>query len=174
MSPQVPAFNRGIWKNLEELVRDWAVENEDIYIVTGPVLTKKLHTIGMNKVSVPDYYYKVILDYANPELKGVGFILPNEGSKKDLNNYAVSIDSVESFTGIDFFPHLNDEEETKIENSICIACWTWETVKTEKQKVQKSGDSIQCKGTTKAGNRCTNRTQHENGYCHHHREQADD
>ena len=37
MSPQVPGFNRGIWKNLEELVRTWAVENKNVYVITGPV-----------------------------------------------------------------------------------------------------------------------------------------
>lgn len=35
MSPQTPGFNRGIWKSLEELVRNWAVENDTICIATG-------------------------------------------------------------------------------------------------------------------------------------------
>ena len=39
MSPQDPGFNRGIWKKLEGLIRDWAVDNEEIYVVTGPILT---------------------------------------------------------------------------------------------------------------------------------------
>ena len=39
MSPQRPGFNRGIWKKLEGLVRRWAEENEEIYVVTGPILT---------------------------------------------------------------------------------------------------------------------------------------
>jgi endonuclease G len=38
MSPQVPGFNRGIWKRLEEQVRSWAIEYDTIYVVTGPVL----------------------------------------------------------------------------------------------------------------------------------------
>ena len=125
MSPQTPAFNRGIWKNLEELVRSWAIENERIYIVTGPILTKGLNVIGFNQVSVPQYYYKVILDYTEPEIKGIGFIMPNAGSKEELSGFAVSIDSVELLTGIDFFPRLEDEEETIIEKSLCVPCWTW-------------------------------------------------
>ena len=64
MSPQTPSFNRGIWKKLEELVRTCAIENNTIYVVTGPVLTNGLQTIGPNKVSVPNYYYKVVLDYS--------------------------------------------------------------------------------------------------------------
>jgi endonuclease G len=169
MSPQTPAFNRGIWKKLEELVRDWAIENEDIYVVTGPVLKNDLKTIGVNHVSVPEYYYKVILDYTKPEIKGIGFLLPNEESKKEVYNFAVSIDSVESFTGIDFFPRLPDEEEKKIEKSICLSCWVWEDVKNEKHtESTPSSSTLQCKGITKAGNRCENNTSNKSGYCHHH------
>ncbi|GAH82191.1 unnamed protein product, partial [marine sediment metagenome] len=40
MSPQNPGFNRGIWKKLEGQVRTWATDNEEIYIVTGPVLSE--------------------------------------------------------------------------------------------------------------------------------------
>jgi endonuclease G, mitochondrial len=125
MSPQDPSFNRGIWKRLEELVRDWAIQNNSIYIVTGPVLSEGLLTIGANKVSIPKFYYKVILDYTEPEIKSIAFIMPNAGSKDNLQNYAVSIDNVEKATGIDFFPSLPDEQENEIEKELCVACWQW-------------------------------------------------
>jgi endonuclease G len=35
ISPQKPAFNRGIWKKLEEKIRSWAIENDSIIVVTG-------------------------------------------------------------------------------------------------------------------------------------------
>lgn len=125
MSPQLPGFNRGIWKKLEELVRDWAIENDTISIVTGPVLTDGLPTIGENKVSIPKYYYKVILDYTEPGIHGIGFILANESSNEPLQNFAVTIDSVENLTGIDFFPLLPDSQEELIESTLCIDCWNW-------------------------------------------------
>jgi len=125
MSPQFPGFNRGIWKKLEALVRTWAIENEAIYIVTGPVLTNGLPAIGEDKVSVPGFYYKVILDYTAPGIKGIGFILPNASSNEPLQKYAVTIDSVEKFTNIDFFPLLPDNQENLIEITLCISCWTW-------------------------------------------------
>lgn len=129
MSPQLPGFNRGIWKKLEEQVRTWAVENKAVYIVTGPVLTEGLQTIGDDKISVPKYYYKVILDYTEPDIKGIGLILPNESSVKPLEKYAVTIDSVEKFTGIDFFPLLPANQEKIIESKVCISCWSWKSVK---------------------------------------------
>ncbi|MDY0014843.1 MAG: DNA/RNA non-specific endonuclease [Bacteroidales bacterium] len=125
MSPQVPGFNRGIWKNLEELVRTWAVENEKIYIVTGPILTDNLPTIGQNNVSVPSSYYKVILDYTLPEIKAIAFVIPNNASKLPLQSYVVTIDKLEKITGIDFFPLLPDEQERIIERTVCNSLWSW-------------------------------------------------
>ncbi len=171
MSPQVPAFNRGIWKRLEELVRTWAIENDAVYVVTGPVLTVGLSGIGPNDVSVPKYFYKVILDYTMPDIKGIGFILPNAGSGDALQNYAVTIDSVEKLTGIDFYPALPDGQEKQIESSLCIPCWSWRHITSPRAKVvahQKSSGFVQCKGTTKAGIRCKNKTSNPTGYCYLH------
>jgi endonuclease G len=169
MSPQTPNFNRGIWKKLEELVRTWAIENNSIYIATGPVLTNNLQSIGPNKVSVPKYYYKVILDYTKPSIKGIGFILPNSGSKEPLQNYAVSINSVEKLTGINFFPLLPDKQEELIEKSLCIRCWSWKNIKTTREKNEsKTTASVQCSGTTKSGKRCKRMTKSSTGQCYQH------
>jgi endonuclease G, mitochondrial len=125
MSPQYPSFNRGIWKQLEEQVRNWAEEYASIYIVTGPVLEKGLPTIGPDEVAVPKYFYKVILDYHPPRMKGIGIIMKNEGSDAPLQSFAVTIDSVEKLTSLDFFPLLPDASEKTIEKSFNIGSWTW-------------------------------------------------
>jgi endonuclease G len=65
----------------------------------------------------------VILDYTEPESKGIGFIISNAFSKMPLQDYAVTIDSVEKVTGIDFFPALPDQEERTIKKNLCIFCW---------------------------------------------------
>lgn len=168
MSPQNPRFNRGIWKKLEEIVRTWAVENNNVYIVTGPVLKGELTSIGIDKVSVPKYYYKVILDYSQPSIKGIGFVLPNSGSKEPLKNYAVTIDNVEKFTGIDFFPLLQDKQENLIESTLCIECWSWNSTSTNKTSQIKGVLSSQCTGTTKKGKRCKRMTKNDNGRCYQH------
>ena len=123
MSPQNPSFNRGIWKKLENKVRDWVINNQTIYVVTGGVLTDSLDAIGENQVSVPNHYYKVVLDYTKPVIRGIGFILPNERSNLSLMNFAVSIDSVEIFTGIDFYYSLPDSIEDSIESIINLPAW---------------------------------------------------
>jgi len=174
MSPQSPSFNRGVWKRLEELIRFWAVENEAVYVVTGPVLTSNLGFIGANQVAVPTYYYKVILDYSEPNIKGIGFILPNVGSSETLSNFAVSIDSIEKFTGIDFFPLLPDDQEKFIESSCCISCWSWKNTSKITSNETKTSTAIQCSGNTKAGERCGNNTTNATGYCHLHISQSEE
>jgi endonuclease G len=100
ISPQSHDFNKGIWKELEELTRSWAKKYKKLYVVTGPVLTEKIKgQIGDNEVSIPSYYYKVLLDVSEPEKKGIAFVLPNQISYDPLYEYAVTIDEVEEMTG---------------------------------------------------------------------------
>ncbi len=173
ISPQEPGFNRGIWKKLEELVRFWAVECNSVYVVTGPVLKEGLVTVGKNGVSLPDYFYKVILDYREPGIKGIGFIIPNSSSTAPLSTYAVTIDSVEKFTNIDFFYLLPDEHEIIIESELCIKCWNWKNFSNNpaKSTVNSESNSIQCNGNTQEGARCKNKTLNQSGYCYLHESQ---
>jgi endonuclease G, mitochondrial len=120
MSPQAPSFNRGIWGKLEEAVRKWAIEKDTFCVVTGGILHERLKTIG-GHVAVPDSFYKVILDLRHHE--GVGFILKNEGSKKPLDSFEVPIDSVEKYSGIDFYSTLPDSLEDAIENHVDKGRW---------------------------------------------------
>ncbi|HEY3369340.1 MAG TPA: DNA/RNA non-specific endonuclease [Prolixibacteraceae bacterium] len=171
MSPQVPGFNRGIWKKLEELVRSWAIENNSILVVTGPVLKKGLKTIGPDHVSVPDLYYKVILDNHEPSIKGIAFLIPNASQSLGLQSFVASIDSVESVTGIDFFPRFPNED--KIERTSSIEQWSWTSTRTTNTlTANKASISVQCNGITKAGNRCRNKTLNLSGYCYLHETQS--
>ncbi|MBP5585261.1 MAG: DNA/RNA non-specific endonuclease [Lentisphaeria bacterium] len=126
MSPQKGEFNRGIWKDLEAQVRSFAISGKDIFVVTGPILPKtKTITIGVNKVTVPDAYYKVVYDRTPPE-KMIGFILPNAGSSKSLQDFSVTVDAVEQATGLDFFNLLPQPQQEQLESSIDISAWNWQ------------------------------------------------
>lgn len=126
MTPQEGTFNRGIWADLESVVRTFAYDNGSVYVVTGPVLTDGPYkTIGSNKVAVPKRFYKVILDYTEPELKAIGFVLPNEKSDKRLQSFAMSVDEVEEITGINFFPALPDDQEEELESSYDVSLWSF-------------------------------------------------
>ena len=142
MSPQIPGFNRGIWKKLESQVRNWAIDNSIIYVVTGPIFKENIGSIGVNKVTIPGFYYKVILDYLGPEIKAIGLILRHQSSKEFLESFAVTVDRVEVLTGIDFFADLPDNIEEELESKIDISKWNFK----QKNKTYKPSE---VKRTTK-------------------------
>ncbi len=128
IAPQARPFNGGIWRELEEQVRDWAKRFRHLYLVAGPVTTlPPIERIGPNEVAVPQAYYKVVLDLSEPELKAIAFLIPNEASTLPLAHYAVTVDSVEQLTGIDFFVELMDEAlEDSLEAKLELDRWPFD------------------------------------------------
>lgn len=129
MTPQLPQFNRGMWKELESEVRTWADRFENIYVVTGPVLEKSpaaYKRIGSDEVCVPDYFYKVLLSQLKDEKQtiiAIAFILPNAACSGTIADYAVPVDEVEQRTGIDFFSLLPDDIEAPLEAKVVTDAW---------------------------------------------------
>ncbi len=136
MSPQIRNFNGGIWRELEENVRDWAYKNRHLYVVSGPILTSGIReTIGLNKVAVPEAYYKILLDLTNPELKAIAFVMPNELSNHPISHFMTTIDEVESLTGIDFFHELFKDKqlEAQLESTFDEDAWPFNQKKFEER-----------------------------------------
>ncbi len=113
MAPQLPGFNRGGWKALEEKVRQWANDYNELYVVSGPIWTGNETYIG-NGVYIPNAFYKVILDPAYND--AIAFIMPHRKvSASELPNFITTVDEVERLTHLDFFNHLPDSIENSIE-----------------------------------------------------------
>jgi endonuclease G len=182
MSPQLPAFNRGIWKKLEEQVRDWAGEYGSVYVVTGPVLAHGLPCIGPNKVSVPELYYKALLVYTPAHVQAIAFLMPNAGSNHAPAHFVVSIDSVEHLTGLNFFEKLPDEMEEVLERVAILSQWHFfhageRTLADQKlnsshkpvRQVSEDGSAaVQCEAMTAKGDRCRRMTKAAGRRCWQH------
>lgn len=123
ISPMTPSFNRGIWSNLEDKVRENALSLGGVYVVTGPVLTNNCGTIG-GGISVPCSFYKIIFkEGSNPKM--IGFLLSNTGSSLPLKNFIVSVDEIEKLTNLDFFPTLKDDVEGSLEAGKSTVGWNF-------------------------------------------------
>ena len=121
--PQDHNLNVGDWHELENLCRKWAKTYGSIYIVAGPVLLKGKHkTIGKNKVTVPEAFFKVVLCMEGKP-KAIGFIYRNESGNRPKSYYVNTIDDVERITGIDFFPALPDNVEKAVEATCNLEEW---------------------------------------------------
>lgn len=120
ISPQDKSFNCGVWRELEELTRDWARKYSHLYVVTGPILSvDPIGQIGFSKVSVPKYFYRVLL----AQDQAIAFILPNQTSEKPIMEYATTVDKVEKVTGLDFFPAMQKDRQETIEANLDKELW---------------------------------------------------
>ena len=134
MTPQLQnGFNGGIWMDLESAVRS-SVKTDTVYVVTGAAFYKKgqpeaVETIyaKSKNLPVPNYYWKALLkvrrDNANA-VNGacaVGFWLEHREdlrtSTSAYQNYTVSVDQLEEWTGLDLFKNLPVPLQTLCEST---------------------------------------------------------
>lgn len=135
INPQIQnGFNGGIWANLEKCVQKWGTitNNQDtLYAIKGGTIDKQDNIIKYlkadNTIPVPKYFYMAILSLKGGEYHAIGFWFEHKSypSKESYKSYAVSIDKLEEFTGIDFFHNLPDNIENVVEANYKESDWSW-------------------------------------------------
>lgn len=117
--PQNQGLNRDNWGDLENKCRIWAKKYRSVYIVCGPIYdSSNPKRIGQHKVAVPDRFFKVVLIYNLKNPVTMGFLFENKARHHKLEKYMVSVDSIETITGLDFFSQLPDNIEKQVEANI--------------------------------------------------------
>ena len=150
MHPQYNAFNGKdyVWYNMEIRVRrfyqNWTRKNnaqDTIYAVKGGTIGTQGGTISPEKqilgttnkgLVIPRYFFMAFL-YKNTQAsqggyKAIAFWVEHTDGKdrtagNELKKYAISIDSLETLTGIDFFCNLPDDIEEAVESNCRPSAW---------------------------------------------------
>lgn len=100
IAPQLPALNRGAWRQLEQAVRAWAFSsNHSVTIYTGSIYGVNDTRIGANRVVVPRAFYKIVID--NSTRRSLAFLFPHQ-DVADFRLTQVSVAEVERATGMQF------------------------------------------------------------------------
>lgn len=121
--PQHGRLNSGDWNEIETACRLWAKKYGDVYIVCGPILFRQEHeTIGINKVVVPEAFFKVVM-CLNGKPKGIGFICRNTEGNRPKDFYVNSIKQVERITGMTFFPNLPSDIASIVKEKANLDDW---------------------------------------------------
>lgn len=132
-TPQIQnGFNGSIWNSLENGIRD-VIGSDTLYVVTGASFRKvggsesitTINPVGdpTKDVPVPNYYWKVILKVKRngsniTSAKAIGFWLEHKQySSNNYESYAVSVDTIEGWTGFDFFVNLPESIEISAEKN---------------------------------------------------------
>ena len=122
--PQNRDLNGGLWMQLEQQIRAWAVKDGNIFIACGPIMDEQPETIGLyNQISIPKAFFKVVCKKIDGIYFSIGFIFPNEKCTGSIYNYSCSVDEVEKITGYDFFFTLPDKIEKRMESAYDIKEW---------------------------------------------------
>ena len=117
MIPQSPGNNSEVWRELEEYSRDLLAEEKELYILAG--LKGKDGTIAEGRIFVPQYTWKAILVLDKSSVENIfAVLIPNNDSvaNTDWQDYLVSVDEVEIFTGYDFFSKLTVNIQNQVES----------------------------------------------------------
>ena len=100
MVPQASGLNRGPWAEIETTVRDLARQNNELFVVTGPVFTGgQVSAIGPDSVLVPSATWKAVFDPSSGR-SGV-YVCPNVDTPQCQ---VVSVFALARMAGVDPFP----------------------------------------------------------------------
>lgn len=123
MCPQNQNLNSGLWNQIEMQCRYWAKKYGTIYIICGPVFLKGEHqTIGQNKVTVPEAFFKLVVCLEGTP-KGIAFICRNTDGNRKKDYYVNTISQVERITGYTFFPSLDADMAKAIKEHADLKDW---------------------------------------------------
>lgn len=154
MSPQISSFNQGFWQKLEAQVQKWGRSTpttyDKVYVTKGGTINQLLVSFtGLVKaadslypktdkngftihgLACPKYYYMAVLSEKGDTYHAIGFWiehredLPKKPTADEIKKYAVSIDELEEYTGLDFFCNLPDVIEDEVESSCNVNDWDW-------------------------------------------------
>ena len=121
MTPQLPGFNRAIWKGLENRERKWADKKGVVFVYMGPLYESSSNVIG-NNVLVPSAFWKIIYDPAADD--AIAFLIPHQKLKTGmLSEYLVSIDEIETASGLDFFSVFDSVQQSGLESKAQVRQW---------------------------------------------------
>ena len=120
--PQNQKLNREAWQALEEKTRAWAVRDGKLIVIVGPIVSNHPQRLASG-IAIPEGFFKVLLATNVEPMRAIAFIYKNQSGQKNMSQQAVSIDSVEEITGLDFFSSLPDEKETPLEKSCNFNAW---------------------------------------------------
>ncbi len=108
MIPQSPENNRGLWAGLESAVRDMAVRDGEVYVVTGPIFEGASIKRLNGRVLVPTHLYKAVY---NPRKQQAAAYITANAPGEDYQ--VVSIAQLQQRIGINPFPALPESARNR-------------------------------------------------------------
>ena len=121
ITPQDSDLNQGPWVKLENAVRSLVRTGTDVYVVTGPLYEYDFATLpGADEShTVPSGYFKTVVTISSSGwVEASAFIMDQNSSRSSSHCVKeVTINEVESRSGLNIMPSLPGYKETAVEGS---------------------------------------------------------
>jgi len=103
MVPQVHANNAGVWAGIEGAIRQMALSEGEVYVVSGPAfIGNDIQRIG--NVLVPTHLWKVL--YSPAQRRAGAYVITND----DTRTYSsVTVSALEKMIGVSLLPGLSQK-----------------------------------------------------------------
>lgn len=130
ISPQRPHLNQRTWQRIEALAANqFSQTHAPFWVITGPIFNDKPSFLSSSakRIAIPDSFYKIFIkpsETADQLPKVLAFIVPQTvRGNEDLRQFLVTVNEIETQTGLNFFHQLGDEVEHSIESRIDKDSW---------------------------------------------------
>ena len=114
MSPQLGRFNRGVWKELEALIRDEAIKNHKAWCMSGPLWYPD-HNIscltaeGLRPVPIPNGFFKsVVYETERGKISGKHWVVDHS---EDAKAVRVPLQRLEWISGLQLWSGVHSREK---------------------------------------------------------------
>lgn len=122
--PQLANLHQGPWKDLiDKLKMPYPNNFNVLWVITGPLYDNWVKRLSFG-IEVPDSFFVILIDEQAGKPRALSFILPQSAElNQSLNLFITNIDEIESKSGFNFFPDLNDELENELESHTFRTVW---------------------------------------------------
>ena len=132
IAPQTPALNRGVWRDIEHRIADlWTARYGEIWVIVGCISPQTGKTLNGTNIDVPESYYQVIIAQEGMDVRALAVLFNQSVDWKDwAARHIVTIDELESLSGLDFNPELPSFIQDPLEADLPNRLWPirWQDV----------------------------------------------
>ena len=122
ITPQDADLNQGPWVKLENAVRNFVRQSNNVYVVTGPLYEWNYGSLprANERHTIPSGYFKVVTTISSSNwVETSAFVMEQDSRRSD--NYCakeVTVNEVESRTGLNIMPSMPGYKEYPVEGRL--------------------------------------------------------
>lgn len=113
--PQTEYLNSRSWERLETRVREWALEFDTVWVVTGPIIgDHEFGYLGDNRIPIPDAFFKALAARdSTGSYRTVAFVLHNISTAQPYPQCSMSVAALEETLGVELFPGVTGKDSVE-------------------------------------------------------------